>query len=95
MNFKEFLMTEEQEITNFLQYLTEGTGKSLEDLLTKIPSERNRYFLKERQEKGKSGSVLKFVIWNEKEDYIRLVYHTVPTYDKQVKIISSTKTGKF
>lgn len=93
MNFKSFLITELQEFNDLYNIIFEGTGKTLEELLKVIPSDRNRYFLKKRQEDGNSGSFLQFVDWNEKNDYIRLIYHVVPTYEKIIKIISSTKTG--
>lgn len=88
MNFKDFLIESEK----IMELLEEGI--SYDALMKKIPSNRNRYFLKKRQDEGKSGSVLKIVDWNEKENYIRLIFHTIPTYDKVVKIVSSTATGK-
>lgn len=94
MNFKEFLLNENIEISIFFQILLESTGKTFDELKNKIPSLRNRYFYDLRKKEGKTGSFLQYVIWNEKDDYFRIVYHVVPTYSKQVKIISSTKTGK-
>ena len=80
MRFKDFL-------------LYEGTGFSINELKTWVPSWRNRYFYDLRKKEGHTGSFLQFIDWNEKQNYIRLIYHIIPTYNKKVKIVSSTKTG--
>lgn len=91
-DFKQYLL-EEIDAIQFLEFLAEGTGLSLDELKRLIPSDRNRKFLKIRREKGHTGSFIQEVIWNEKKNHIRLIYHIKPTYGTPVKIISSTKTG--
>lgn len=85
MNFKEYY--------NFVQYIVEGTGFTLQDLKQQVPSDRNKHFLKDREENGTPGSFLTDVDWNEKKDYLTLFFDVNPTYEKQVKIISPK--GKF
>lgn len=91
-DFKQYLL-EEIDAVQFLEFLAEGTGLSLDELKRLIPSDRNRKFLKIRREEGHTGSFIQEVIWNEKKNHIRLIYHTKPTYETPVKIVSSTKTG--
>lgn len=91
-NFKQYLL-EEIDAVQFLEFLAEGTGLSLDELKRLIPSDRNRKFLKIRRKEGHTGSFIQEVIWNEKKNHIRLIYHIKPTYETPVKIVSSTKTG--
>jgi len=78
----------------YIQFINEGTGFTINDLKTWVPSWRNRYFYDIRKREGNTGSFLKYIDWNEKQNYIRLIYHIIPTYNKKIKIVSSTKSGK-
>jgi len=95
-NFKTFL-NESISFDNLLNYIIEGTGFSVTDFLKDAPSQRNKKFFAQRQSEGKTGSILKDVIWDEESDSLTLKYRVVPTFDNKVGTVTkntSFKTNK-
>jgi hypothetical protein len=72
--------------------LLEGTGFTYSDYVKQVPSPRNIQFYQLRLKEGKTGSFLRDVVWDEKEDGLILKYEVVPTYKNVIQIVD--KNGK-
>jgi len=77
------------ENVNLFNAILEGTGFTFSDYVKEVPSPRNIQFYELRKKEGKTGSFLKGVDWDEKNDGLILKYDVVPTYKKDIKVVDN------
>jgi len=71
--------------------LLEGSGFTIDDFKKNATSQLTKKHFKIRQSDGDQGTLLEEINWNEEKDTLWLKFFVMPTFDKQVPIM--TKDG--